>query len=262
MFYLIRRMTLGAIVLLGLLQPTIATAETEEDGIRLGGAVRFQYVLTDYNDGQKIRGGDFDFDIFRLDLDGRTGDVILSAQYRWFNYMQALRHAYIGYDFSEQWQGQIGIVIQPFGVLPYSSHSYFFSSNFYLGFEDNNGAGIKFTKRNDSWDFDIAYILNDELGGAMGAKRSGADRYAYDIVGIRLPGENIFDEPTALAGENNTLMLRVAHKWNLTGSQKLELGASGHYGDFHNGEMSVVPAKALDYMLYIIMGHGKCRANL
>src|SRR5690554_4055925 len=139
----------GFVLWIIVLLPTfvIPTALAEEDGITVGGAVRFQYVLADYDEGQKNRGGDLDFDIFRLDLNGRKGDVILSAQYRWFNYMQALRHAYMGYDFNEQWQGQIGIVIQPFGTMPYNSHSYFFSSNFYLGLEDNNGAGIKFTKR-------------------------------------------------------------------------------------------------------------------
>lgn len=239
MLDLLRRMTLGAIVLLGFLQPSLATADTEENSIRVGGAVRFQYVLTDYDDGQKNRGGDFDFDIFRLDLNGRKGDVILSAEYRWFNYMQALRHAYIGYDFTSEWQGQVGIVIQPFGVMPYNAHSYFFSSNFYLGLEDNNGAGVKFSKRSDNWDFDIVFIANDELGGATGAMRSGADRYAYDVTGVRLPGEGTFDDPTMRAGENNTIMLRAAHKWYFGKNEKLELGVSGHYGDFHDGEQSV-----------------------
>src|SRR5690554_5210829 len=146
MFYTFRCVALSALFLFCFSQPTIAHAE-EADGITVGGAVRFQYVLANYDEGQKNRGGDLDFDIFRLDLDGRKGDVILSAQYRWFNYMQALRHAYIGYDFTDQWQGQIGVVVQPFGVMPYNSHSYFFSSNFYLGLEDNNGSGIKFIKR-------------------------------------------------------------------------------------------------------------------
>lgn len=239
MLYTLRRTALATMVLFGLLQPSYAQAETETDGITVGGAVRFQYVLANYDEGQKSRGGDLDFDIFRLELDGRKGDVILSAQYRWFNYMQALRHAYIGYDFTNQWQGQIGVVIQPFGVMPYNSHSYFFSSNFYLGLEDNNGSGIKFTKRSSNWDFDIAFILNDELGGVTGATRSSADRYAYDVVGIRLPGEGSYDDPALRAAENNTLMLRAARKWNFANGQKLEFGISGHYGDFNDSQNSI-----------------------
>lgn len=123
--------------------------------------------------------------------------------------------------------------------MPYNYHSYFFSSNFYLGLEDNNGSGIKFSKRSERWDFDIAFMLNDELGGVTGADRSSADRYAYDVVGIRLPGEGSYDEPLQRAAENNTLMLRAARKWNLAHGQKLELGISGHYGDFNDGQNSI-----------------------
>ena len=186
---------------------SIAPAQ-DEDGITVGGAVRFQYVYEDYNTGQKDRGGDLDFDIFRIDLNGKMGDVILSAQYRWFEYMDAFRHAYFGYNFTDEWQGQVGIVIQPFGNMPYNSHNYFFSSNFYLGLEDNNGAGVRFTKRTDVWDLDFAFILNDELGGVDGATVSKTDRYNYDVVGIRLPGEGAIDKtPTEVAAENTPVVM-------------------------------------------------------
>lgn len=215
------------------------TDAANEDGITFGGAVRFQYQITDYNSDQRDRGGDLDFDIFRLDLNGKMGDVILSAQYRWFNYMEALRHAYFGYNFTEEWQGQIGVVVQPFGIMPYNSHNYFFSTNFYVGLEDNPGAGVRFLKRTDSWDFDFAFIKNDELGGATGGVRSSADRYAYDVVGIRLPGEGTYDTPTAVAGENNTFMTRIARKWHFADDQMLELGFSGQLGKFNDGTSNV-----------------------
>lgn len=214
-------------------------ASTDEDGITLGGAVRFQYQMNDYDRDQRGRGGDLDFDIFRLDFNGKMGDVILSAQYRWFEYMDALRHAYFGYNFTDEWQGQIGIVIQPFGIMPYNSHSYFFSTNFYVGLEDNPGAGIRFLKRTDTWDLDFAFIKNDELGGATGLVRSSSDRYAYDVVGIRLPGEGIYDTPNAVAGENNALMTRIAHKWDLGGGRLIELGFSGQLGRFNDGATNV-----------------------
>ncbi|MBW9263598.1 MAG: hypothetical protein K1564_18695 [Candidatus Thiodiazotropha sp. (ex. Lucinisca nassula)] len=35
----------------------------------------------------------FDFDIFRLNLDGQMGGVLLSAEWRWFQYMNAVHHA-------------------------------------------------------------------------------------------------------------------------------------------------------------------------
>jgi hypothetical protein len=217
--------------------------QEQTSGIQFGGAVRFQYVLADYDEGQKNRGGDMQFDIFRLNFDGEMNGAILSAEYRWFEYMDALRHAYFGYNFTDEWQGQVGVVIQPFGVKPYNSHSYFFSSNFYLGFEDNPGTGIKLSRRSDEWDLDFAFILNDDLGGSTGDVRSRADSYNYNVVGIRLPGEDIYDDPTFEASENNTLMTRVARKWGI-GDDQLELGLSLQYGDVDDGTGSVGDKRA------------------
>lgn len=210
----------------------------DEDGISFGGAVRFQYVYADYDEGQKNRGGDLDFDIFRINVDGQINDVILSAEYRFFEYMEALRHAYFGYNFTDEWQGQVGVVIQPFGIMPYNSHNYFFNSTFYVGLEDNPGSGVKFLRRTDNWDLDLAFILNDEQGGSTGSVRSRADTYNYNIVGIRLPGEGIYDDPTFTASENNTMLARIAHKWQFADS-KFELGFSGKYGDVDDGTSSV-----------------------
>ncbi|RUO27497.1 carbohydrate porin [Aliidiomarina sanyensis] len=216
-----------------------ARGERAEDGIEFGGAVRFQYQVNDYDRAHRNRGGDLDFDLIRIDFDGRMGDVILSAQYRWFEYMEAVRHAYFGYDFSDEWQGQIGLVIQPFGVMPYNSHSYFFSTNFYVGMEDNPGAGIRFKRRNDTWDLDLAFIKNDELGGSTGFVRNLSDRYAYDVVGLRLAGEDPFDEPSQLVSESNTVMGRVARKWAFDDERHLELGVSGQFGRFNDGARNI-----------------------
>ena len=221
-----------------------AQEEPDSDGIRFGGAVRFQYVLADYDEGQKNRGGDLQFDLFRLNFDGEMNGAILSAEYRWFEYMDALRHAYFGYNFTDEWQGQIGVVIQPWGVMPYNSHSYFFSSNFYVGFEDNPGSGLKFTRRGEQWDLDFAFILNDDLGGTTGGVRSRADSYAYNITGIRLPDEDIYAEPEFTASENNTFITRIARKWTLQNSQ-LEVGVSAQYGDVDDGLNSVGSKRAL-----------------
>lgn len=221
-----------------------AVEDSSGDGISFGGAVRFQYVLADYDEGQKNRGGDMQFDIFRLNFDGEINGAILSAEYRWFEYMDALRHAYFGYNFTDEWQGQVGVVIQPWGVMPYNSHSYFFSTNFYLGFEDNPGTGVKVTRRSGNWDLDFAFILNDELGGSTGDVRSRADSYNYNVTGIRLIGEDIYADPEFTASENNTLIARVAHKWDMDGDL-FELGVSGQYGDIDDGTGSVGTKTAL-----------------
>ena len=48
--------------------------------------MRTNYSYTSYDDGNKNRGGDFDFDIFRLNFSGDVGDVQLNAEIRFFDY--------------------------------------------------------------------------------------------------------------------------------------------------------------------------------
>lgn len=206
----------------------------ESDGIKLGGAVRFQYAYEDYNDEHSARGGDFDFDVFRLDLNGEVGGVILSAQYRWFQYMNVIHHAWAGYDFNEQWQGQIGITRVPFGNLGYNSHNYFFSSNYYVGLEDDYDAGIKFIRKDEQHDLRIAFFFTDEMGGIDGYVDDRSDRYSYDIVGVRANDEGIWDKPANEAAEHNTLSVRYAYQLS-----NIELGFSWLSGDIRDASSSI-----------------------
>ncbi|WP_417664866.1 carbohydrate porin [Pseudidiomarina sp.] len=207
----------------------------ENDPIRIGGAVRTQYVWEDYNDPIKDRGGDFDFDLIRIDYSGEIGDVVLSAQYRWFQYMDVVQHAWVGYNFTDNWQGQLGVTKVPFGNTPYNSNSYFFSSNFYVGLEDDHDMGAKMRYRDADWDFDIAFFKSDELGGADGLATNKSDRYAYDAVGLRVAGEGIYDDPAALAAETNSWALRGVRKWTLDELSSAEFGASLQWGDMNDG---------------------------
>ena len=207
----------------------------QNDPIRIGGAVRMQYKWEDYNDPLKDRGGDFEFDLVRIDYSGEIGDVVLSAQYRWFQYMDTVQHAWVGYNFSEQWQGQLGVTKVPFGITPYNSNSYFFSSNFYVGLEDDHDLGAKLLYRSSDWDFDVAFFKGDEMGGVNGLSPSKADRYAYDALGVRLAGEGLYDDPTALVAESNSVALRAARKYDLAADKSVEIGASWQFGDMNNG---------------------------
>lgn len=203
--------------------------------ITIGGAVRTQYVWADYDDANTDRGGDFDFDLIRLDYSGSIGDVILSAQYRWFQYMESLQHAWVGYNFDENWQGQVGITKVPFGITPYNSNSYFFSSNFYVGLEDDHDAGLKLRYRDSDWDFDIAFFKNDEQGGVDGSVSAREDRYAYDPLGIRLAGEGVYDTPELAVAETNSFAARAARKIKLSDDSSLEFGVSGQIGKMNDG---------------------------
>ncbi len=203
--------------------------EEKENSIEFGGAARFQYKYEDYAESNKERGGDLEFDLFRIDVDGNLGDILFSAQYRWFQYMNVVHHAWVGYDFDESQQGKIGVTQVPFGILTYASNSYFFSSNFYLGLEDDYDLGLNYTYKTDDNRLDLAFYKNDELGGLDGYVSDRSDRYAYDVVGVRLAGEGTYDAPTLEAAESNTFNARYVH--NLTFSDvAVELGASVQSG--------------------------------
>ncbi|ABG41022.1 conserved hypothetical protein [Paraglaciecola sp. T6c] len=218
------------------------TAETEReepestDGITFGGAIRTNYSYTSYDDGNKNRGGDFDFDIFRINMSGEVGGVTLNGEIRFFDYMTAVKYAYAGYQFSENWQVQAGITQVPFGNQSYNSQNYFFSTNYYLGLEDDFDLGVVF-KRSvaDNWQLDVGFFKNDELGGVDGYVDNRSDRYSYDIVGIRAQGDGIYDEPSEGLGEYNTLAGRFAYHFT-TGEVKTEVGVSALQGGIHNGE--------------------------
>ncbi|MEX0737761.1 MAG: porin [Pseudohongiella sp.] len=210
--------------------------QASPDGIQVGGAVRTNFSHTSYNDGNEDRGGDFDFDIFRFNLNGSINDVFLNAEIRFFDYMTAVKYAYVGYQFSDNWQVQAGIAQVPFGNKAYNSHNYFFSTNYYLGLEDDHDLGVLFKRQlSDNWQLDLGFFKNDELGGVDGFVDSRTDRYSYDIVGLRTANEGIYDEPMQPLGEYNTLSGRFAYQLN-QGDLNTVLGVSALTGGLHNGQ--------------------------
>ncbi|MDV6315880.1 carbohydrate porin [Idiomarina sp. HP20-50] len=211
------------------------TEQNENWPIKVHGAVRFQYEYNNYDTDNQNRTGDLDFDIFRLNFDGEMGDVILSAEYRWFNYQDVIKHAWFGYDFTDKLQGQVGVVKIPFGNMPYNSHSYFFDTTFYVGLEDEHDNGIRLKYRDKDWDFDVAFLKSDEQGGIDGATSDRTERYNYDTVGIRLPGQGAYDTPGLPVGESNSYALRAARKFHFSDTENLEIGTSVQGGNLYSG---------------------------
>ncbi|MBC54259.1 MAG: hypothetical protein CMQ34_10555 [Gammaproteobacteria bacterium] len=222
-------------------QASAADADTavpeQRDGVRVGGAVRTNFSHTSYGEGNKDRGGDLQFDIFRLNLHGAIGEVSLDAEIRFFDYMTAVKYAYVGYQFHEDWQVQAGITPVPFGNKPYNSHNYFFSTNYYIGLEDDHDLGLVFKRQlRDNWRLDLGFLKNDELGGVDGYVSDRSDRYSYDVVGYRPPGEGLYDAPSRALGEYNTLAGRFAYHIQHRDGVSTELGLSVLDGGLHDGQ--------------------------
>ncbi|MGD2082442.1 MAG: carbohydrate porin [Chromatiales bacterium] len=269
--------------------------EEDDQGIKVGGAVRFQYSNEDYVAGNRNRGGDLDLDTVRVNMDGSIGDVILSAEYRFYQYMDVIHHAWVGYDFTDSFQGQVGIHQVPFGVLPYNSHNFFFSTNYYVGLEDDYDFGVKGIYEEGPLNVQLAFYKNDEQGGVDGFVDNRSDRYSYDVVGFRaktLPGAalgaaasaigagtSIFGKSGVLAGllgsfvtegtfasprfaiaESNTFNARVAYTLRHGDDASTELGLSGQYGDLTDGSESV--GDHLAYAAHLVGNYGRWNLQL
>lgn len=206
-----------------------SSSQTQDTGITLGGAVRFQYSYEDYSDDNVRRVGDMDFDIFRLDLHGKVHGIILDAQWRWFQYMSSIQHAWVGYDFDDQQQVQVGLTRIPFGNQPYNSHNYFFSSNYYLGLEDTHALGAEYVYAGKQWNVQLAFFKNDSTGGVDGSGNR-THTYSYNVLGVRAPGEGINAAPSHPAGAVDTTAVRVARTFTPASDVSVEVGASGMYG--------------------------------
>ena len=204
------------------------TADTEKKvegkadklNFKVGGALRFNYRNTSYNESQKAKGGDATFDIFRLDVNGSYNNLLVSAQYRWYPYMDVIHHGWVGYNFSKDLQGQLGITQVPFGLLPYASHNWWFGVPYYLGLADDYDMGLKFKYTPGPLDLQLAFFKNGEWGDP-----GKLERYSFDLV---TAGDQQNEE-------TNTLNARLAYTFKPSAKTSIEVGLSGMFGQMYNG---------------------------
>ena len=168
---------------------TVEAAEPKKSPIKVGGAMRMNYVYGTYagqGRGEKI--GDVDLEIFRLNADLDYNNIIGRLEYRWYpryygqNYGYSMIHtAWLGYNLGDLGTLKAGIVRAPFGPTAYgASTSWFFDQHFYVGLADDMDLGIRWTDTIDKLTLDVGYFLMSEpqtIGGSL-----ASSRYSYDIV--------------------------------------------------------------------------------
>ncbi|WP_417499580.1 hypothetical protein [Methylophaga sp.] len=154
--------------------------------LKVGGAIRANYAVGDYPEtGGASRsfddGGNFALDTFRINLDYENGPYLGKLEYRWYNGYNFLHTGWLGYQFDENRQIQVGVNRVPFGPGPYGvSQSWFFDQHYYLGLSDDMDLGVKYHQSTEKWDWDVAYYVSDE-GSYTGSSHQSA-RYSYDVV--------------------------------------------------------------------------------
>ena len=217
--------------------PAAADGEEEEkQGIHIGGALRVNYFVKSWEgqEGNRQRLGDLAFDTFRLNVDGRLSNVLLSAEYRLYQGYSMLHHGWVGYAFSDATQVQLGVHQVPFGLQPYASHNWFFALPYYMGFEDDYDLGVKLIHERGPWNLQLAFYKNDE-GSYTGGSTASA-RYSYDVVPVSRgnAGEAYLDTDQANT-ETNQLNARVAYTFQHGELGGTEVGVSGQVGQLYNG---------------------------
>ncbi|QGT78566.1 carbohydrate porin [Guyparkeria halophila] len=204
-------------------------AEASKPDINVGGAVRFNYTVADNDSAGKDRGGDLAFDTFRLNFDGEINDVILSAEWRWYEYMSVIHHAWVGYEFTDDLMARAGIFQVPFGVLPYNSHNFYFSSLYYVGLEDNYDFGVGTTYTPGDWRFDLALFKNDERKWGDGYASGALESYSANVMGYGETSADPYAEGYD-ASMTNTLAARAEYTYEVSDGFTLKPGVSVKYG--------------------------------
>ena len=214
----------------------IAQESEKKDGVKFGGALRYNIISTDYEGSSNKTDPQFTWDTWRLNMDASYSGVDMSFEYRFYPSSKThfLKHGYFGYKFSDVVYAKLGVSQVPFGVLSYASHSYFFQAPYYVGLEDDYDMGLKFDiTPTDNIDISLAYFRQAEPNGSGPANSS---RYAYDIVpgmGATVDSNGDLIQTNASLSELDQFNARVA--WRFV--PNWEAGLSGQIGGIYNSEL-------------------------
>ena len=203
---------------------TAAAAEPPAPAVHVGGALRFNFVHRDHADSSHSKRGETGLDVFRLNIDGELNDFLISAEYRFYSYMHTLHHGWIGYEFADSSQLQLGVHRVPFGLLPYAAHSAWFGVPYYVGLADDYDMGVKYVREDGPWSTQLAFYKNEELNNA-----ASADRYSYDLIALRDDDGNVVGNE-----EVNQVNARLAYTFGLGSHCETEVGLSAEVGEIYN----------------------------
>lgn len=200
------------------------------EGLSIGGAVRVNYFGGDYIDkspntqADAAGNGTIALDTFRINMDYQRGSWLGKFEYRFYpgyfgnDSYHFLHTGWLGYDFEQAGQVQVGVNRVPFGPGPYGvSQSWFFDQHYYVGLSDDMDLGIKYTREKGDWTFDLAYYYSDE--GNWSGSTSDSARYSYDVV----------DETGDGYEERNQFNARAIYTTQV-GELDLDLGTSAQFG--------------------------------
>lgn len=234
-----------------MLLSTTALYAQDKPELEIGGALRFNYNLSSWKEGQKKRGGDFGYDVFRINAKAKFKGIKLNAEYRLYAEESGggmLKQGWLAYDFDDKNEIQLGLTQVPFGITKYNSHNWFFSLNYYIGLEDDHDMGVKFIHTAKNWNYSLAFFKNaEELRFGSDSDISNS-RYSYDVASIDLDGDGVFELRNKEVNQvNGQLNYSIGND-----SINHKIGTSLQYGGLYNldtQKMGSHYAAALHYEL-------------
>ena len=169
-----------------LLIPGLNAQEEEKSEVKIGGSLRFNYNLSNWKPEQQKRGGDFGFDLFRINAIAKYKKIILNAEYRQYSEGFGggmLKQGWLEYKPSEKATIHLGLTQVPFGIQKYNSHNWFFNLPYYVGLEDDHDMGIKYIHQGERYQLQIAFFKNAEELNFGNTSDISYRRYSYDVSG-------------------------------------------------------------------------------
>ena len=139
-----------------------STYAQEDPELKIGGALRFNYNLSSWKEGQKDRGGDFGYDMFRVNVNGAYQGIYVDAEYRLYSRSFGggfLKQGWLGYRFNDLEEIQVGLTQVPFGIQQYNSHNWFFNLTYYVGLEDDHDMGVKYIHAGEKYEYHLAFNM-------------------------------------------------------------------------------------------------------
>lgn len=208
--------------------------QQEKDFLKIGGAVRFNAVLENYEESNNDLDAGLKLDTWFLSADARYSGFDLSVQYRFYSDIKNhfLHHAYMGYAIDNAWYTKLGVFQRPFGIADFASHSWWFQIPYYMGLEDTYGTGLGVTYSKNKWKIDLAYFRQAPPKGSVGNDETdnavGNGRYSYAVV----PTTGVAN------GQRTAASIRELNQWNARVRyallSDLELGLSTQLGGIYN----------------------------
>jgi len=197
---------------------------TPESNVNFGGALWLRGVSIPYLEESPANSRGFYIDQFRLSVDGDYGlkdstKLIFSSQIRFFTYQTLIQHMWMGFERPRGHSLKFGVTQVPFGTLPGSTNSFWYSLNYYIGLEDDRDGGIKYQFARNGWDVHLAYFINAEYNDA-----TALNRFAPDLI-------RSGDQQNEERNQGN---IRLARTFETPGGNSTEVGLSGEIGQIRN----------------------------